>query len=68
MQDSTSFNIHLPEVEAIEQGKEFLILDKEGRKEKIEFHDYDRIYKIPGLYEHLFYEKYKCNSPQVVCG
>ncbi len=68
MQNSTSFNIHLPEVEAIEQGKEFLIIDQEGRKEKIEFHDYDRIYEIPGLYEHLFYERYKCNSPEVVCG
>lgn len=68
MQNSNSFNIHLPEVEAIEQGKEFLVLDKNGRKEKIEFHDYDRIYEIPGLYEHLFYEKYKCNSPEVVCG
>lgn len=68
MQKSNSFNIHLPEVETIEQGKEFLVLDKNGRKEKIEFHDYDRIYEIPGLYEHLFYEKYKCNSPEVVCG
>lgn len=68
MQQSNSFNIHLPEVEAIEQGKEFLIISKDGRKEKIEFHDYDRLYKIPGLYEHLFYERYKCNSPKVVCG
>jgi predicted TPR repeat methyltransferase len=68
MQHSNSFNIHLPEVEAIEQGKEFLILDQEGKKEKIEFHDYDRIFEIPGLYEHLFYDRYKCNSPEVVCG
>ncbi len=68
MQNSDSFNIHLPEVEAIEQGKEFLILDKGGKKEKIEFHDYDRIFEIPGLYEHLFYDRYKCNSPEVVCG
>ncbi len=68
MHNSNSFNIHLPEVQDIEQGKEFLILDKEGRKEKIEFHDYDRIFEIPGLYEHLFYDRYKCNSPEVVCG
>jgi hypothetical protein len=68
MQDSDSFNIHLPDVEAIEQGKEFLILEQDGHKEKIEFHDYDRLYEIPGLYEHLFYERYKCNSPEVVCG
>ncbi len=67
MQESSSFNIQLPDVENIQQGKEFLILEQNGRKEKIEFHDYDRIYEIPGLYEHLFYERYKCNSPEVVC-
>ena len=66
MQASDNFNIHLPDVETIEQGKEFLILDQGGQKIKIEFHDYDRIYAIPGLYEHLFYERYKCNSPEVV--
>jgi hypothetical protein len=68
MQASNSINIHLPDVETIEQGKEFLILEQGGQKVKIEFHDYDRIYEIPGLYEHLFYERYKCNSPEVVCG
>jgi SAM-dependent methyltransferase len=68
MQASDSFNIHLPDVETIEQGKEFLILEQDGCKEKIEFHDYDKIYEVPGLYEHLFYERYKCNSPEVVCG
>ncbi|MCP4749229.1 MAG: methyltransferase domain-containing protein [Desulfobacteraceae bacterium] len=68
MQDSNNFNIHLPDLETIKQGKEFLFLERDGRKEKIEFHDYDRIYEIPGLYEHLFYEQYKCNSPVVVCG
>lgn len=68
MQKSNSFNIHLPDVEHIEQGKEFLFLERDGRKEKIEFHDYDKIYEIPGLYEHLFYDHYKCNSPEVVCG
>jgi hypothetical protein len=68
LQNSDSFNIHLPDVETIEQGKEFLFLEQDGRKEKIEFHDYDRLYEIPGLYEHLFYERYKCNSPEVVCG
>ena len=67
MQASNSFNIHLPDVDTIEQGKEFLILEQDGRKEKIEFHDYNRIYEVPGLYEHLFYERYKCNSPEVVC-
>jgi hypothetical protein len=68
MQNFKELNIHLPDLETIEQGKEFLILDRNGRKEKIEFHDYNRIFEIPGLYEHLFYEQYRCNSPEVVCG
>jgi SAM-dependent methyltransferase len=68
MPDANNFTIHLPDVENVAQGKEFLFLERDGRKEKIEFHDYDRIYEIPGLYEYLFYEQYKCNSPEVVCG
>ncbi len=68
MSKQLDFNIHLPDVESIEQGKEFLLLEQEGCKIKIEFHDYDRIYKVPGLYEHLFYDRYQCNSPEVVCG
>jgi hypothetical protein len=68
MQDLNDYNIHLPDLQKIEQGKEFFILEQDGRKEKVEFHDYDRLYEIPGLYEHLFYERYRCNSPEVVCG
>ena len=33
----------------------------------IRFHEYGKIYKIPGLYEHLFYERLRCISPEVVC-
>jgi len=68
MQTFKDYNIEFPEIGAIAQGKEYFILEKNGVKEKIEFHDYDRIYEIPGLYEYLFYERYQCNSPEVVCG
>ncbi len=61
------FNIQIPDLNAIEQGREYFILEQDGKKEKIEFHDYDRIYEIPGLYESLFYDTYKCNSPETVC-
>ncbi|MBK8251291.1 MAG: methyltransferase domain-containing protein [Polyangiaceae bacterium] len=33
---------------------------------KIRFHDYSEIYKRPGLYEQLFYDRLKCNSPKKV--
>lgn len=43
----------------------FYLIAPEGRK-KIRFHDYDAIYKIPGLYEQLFYDRLKCCSPKKV--
>ena len=33
------------------------------KKVKLRFHDYAEIYKEPGLYEQLFYERLKCTSP-----
>jgi predicted TPR repeat methyltransferase len=33
---------------------------------RIRFHDYAAIFSIPGLYEHLFYERLECQSPEVV--
>lgn len=62
------FNIQFPEIHCIEQGEEFFTIEIDGTPEKIRFHDYDRIYEIPGLYEHLFHDRYQCNSPEVVCG
>jgi len=68
MQTPEDFNIRLPEVSHIEQGEEYFLMTKDGCEEKIEFHDYGRIYDIPGLYEYLFYETYQCSSPETVCG
>lgn len=61
------FRIHFPDIENVAQGQEYFWLERNGNREKIRFHDYDRIYEVPGLYEHLFYERYRCNSPAVVC-
>lgn len=68
MDMKSDFTLHTPDLDRIEQGQEYFILSRNGAEEKIRFHDYDRIFEIPGLYEHLFYERYRCNSPQVVCG
>ena len=43
----------------------FHLLEGEERHE-IRLHDYDIIYKRPGLYEQLFYDRLKCESPQKV--
>jgi SAM-dependent methyltransferase len=41
-------------------------LDEDWRR--IRFHDYHEVYSIPGLYEQIFYDELKCDSPRTVCG
>lgn len=59
--------IRLPDVNFSSQPESdvYFVLDHEdGRSERIRFHDYDSIYAIPGLYEQIFYERLKCDSPR----
>lgn len=61
-------NIQFPPINAenLNQDEAFFYLLEEDRKEKILFHDYDKIYNYQGLYEQLFYDRLKCNSPKKV--
>ena len=43
----------------------FYLIENQEKKE-LRFHDYQRIYDRPGLYEQLFYDRLKCTSPQKV--
>jgi predicted TPR repeat methyltransferase len=52
----------------LEQDEEFCILEDGACTRKIRFHDYHEIYQVEGLYEHLFYDVLRCNSPATVCG
>lgn len=56
-----SENRHLSQNEAF-----FYVIDEQGKKEKIPFHNYNRIYQTPGLYEQIFYDRLRCKSPEVV--
>ena len=44
----------------------FYLIESNDKERKILFHEYAEIYKIMGLYEQLFYERLKCNSPSKV--
>ena len=52
--------------EKLEQDQIFFTLIEDGEKKRLRFHDYGEIYKRPGLYEQLFYERLRCNSPAQV--
>jgi predicted TPR repeat methyltransferase len=44
----------------------FFLHDEDGRSEQIRFHDYDVIYQHAGLYEQIFHDRLKCQSPAKV--
>ena len=59
--------VRLPPLsETIPQHEEWCEVLEGGEWKRIRFHDYDRIYARPGLYEHLFYGLLECNSPRRV--
>jgi predicted TPR repeat methyltransferase len=49
---------------ALAQDEAYFFLRDGGEQVRLCFHDYDRIYERPGLYEQLFYERLRCNSPR----
>lgn len=59
-------NISFPisEPHALDQDEAYFILKENDSRTKVRFHDYDRIYDRPGLYEQLFYQRLRCASPR----
>lgn len=63
-----SYEIVVPEIEQqLDQDEEWIIVKSGARQEKMRLHDYDEIYKHPGLYEQIFCQKLRCDSPKVIC-
>jgi SAM-dependent methyltransferase len=55
-----------PQEESPDQNEAFFYLASAGERTRIRFHDYAEIYRHPGLYEQLFYDRLKCQSPRKV--
>lgn len=49
------------------QDEEWCEIDIDGERRRIRFHDYHELYEVPGLYEQIFYDHLKCDSPRTVC-
>ena len=62
------YRIQFPRTEThdIDQDEISFYLIENGDKKRVRFHDYNTIYQCPGLYEQLFYDRLKCNSPKKV--
>ena len=62
------YNIKFPATEPhqLSQDESFFYLIENEQEIEFRFHDYGEIYKHPGLYEQLYYDRLKCDSPQKV--
>ena len=62
------YRIQFPPSDSHKLGQDevFFTLIESGKEKRLRFHDYDEIYRRPGLYEQLFYERLRCNSPAKV--
>jgi len=59
--------IALPDAtQLLDQDSEWCVLERDGKWHELRFHDYAAIYGVPGLYERIFYDLLRCNSPRVV--
>ena len=65
---SLHHRVHFPPADAqnLDQDEVSFLLREASGETRLRFHDYDEIYKRPGLYEQLFYDRLKCNSPAKV--
>ena len=66
--DYQRYNIKFPVTEPhqLRQDESFFYIVENEQEVLFRFHDYGEIYKRPGLYEQLFYQRLKCNSPKKV--
>jgi predicted TPR repeat methyltransferase len=60
--------VHLPPQieEHFDQDEVFFYLSNDDDRLKVRFHDYRAIYQHQGLYEQLFYDRLKCQSPKKI--
>ncbi len=62
------YRIQFPphDVHDLGQDEVYFSLNEGDEQLRLRFHDYDKIYERPGLYEQLFYDRLKCVSPKKV--
>lgn len=62
------FEVEIDPTTSAAQGDETFVLIRGGERRTLRIHDYDDVYAVPGLYEHVVQERLGCTSPQTLAG
>jgi SAM-dependent methyltransferase len=63
------FQVRLPaDVKGLNLNDEYFYVEYNGKEQKIGIHEYEKIYRIPGLYEYIVSHTLQSVSPEVVSG
>ena len=60
------FTVEIDPAAPAGQGGETFVLVRGGERTTMRIHDYDDVYAVPGLYEHVVQERLGCTSPQTL--
>lgn len=60
------FEVEIDPTVPAAQGDETFVLVRDGERRTMRIHDYDDVYAVPGLYEHVVQERLRCTSPQTL--
>jgi SAM-dependent methyltransferase len=65
---TSRYRVRFPQSEphTLAQDEAFFFLETDGETRRIRFHDYAEIFRHPGLYEQVFFDRLKCTSPRKV--
>ena len=66
IQQRHQYQIRFPSTntQSLQQDQVYFYLRENDEEVQLRFHDYGEIYNRPGLYEQVFYDRLKCNSPR----
>jgi len=66
--DSDKYKVVYPDDACkLDQNEEYFTVVTDDGPQRLRIHDYDKVYKVPGLYEEVVYDHLKCDSPRMIC-
>ncbi len=60
------FRVEIDPSAPVTPGRETFVLEQAGQRRTVNLHDYDAIFAVAGLYEHVVQDRLACRSPQTL--